>query len=270
MLELEVVGGGRMGEALVTGIIDGGLISASEVAIVEISLERREQLKAKFADATISAELVPARSVILATKPSDAVNALTAISSVNPERVMSIAAGVPLSVLEACLGPTVPIIRAMPNTPALIGEGAAAIAAGPAASADDVAWAESIFGAVGTVVRLPESQLDAVTGLSGSGPAYVFLLAEAMIEAGVLQGLTRQVSTELTLQTILGAARLMVDSDGMPGDLRAAVTSPGGTTAAGLLELERGGFRASVLEAVTAATDRAEEMRAAEIARLQR
>lgn len=270
MFELEVVGGGRMGEALVTGMLDGGLVGADRVVIVEISAERRAELAQKFDGVAVVGEVTPARSVILATKPGDAVAAMRSIAPVGVERVLSIAAGVPLQVLEACVGPDVAVIRAMPNTPALIGEGAAAIAAGSAAKDDDVAWAEKVFDTVGTVVTVPEEQLDAVTGLSGSGPAYVFLLAEAMIEAGVLQGLSRRVATELALRTILGSARLMVESDSGPEELRAAVTSPGGTTAAGLLELERGAFRAMVLEAVAAATARAEEMRDVEIARLDR
>lgn len=261
MFELEVVGGGRMGEALVTGMLDGGLVEADQLVIVEISDDRRRQLEARFEGVTITDAPVRARSVILATKPNDAVEAMTSVGSIGAERVLSIAAGVPLEVLEACVSPEVSVIRAMPNTPALVAEGAAAIAAGPAVPPEDIAWAETIFGTVGHVVHLPESQLDAVTGLSGSGPAYVFLLAEAMIEAGVLQGLPRQVSTDLTIQTIKGAAMLMAEGASGPEELRAAVTSPGGTTAAGLLEFERGAFRATVIDAVTAASDRARHMR---------
>lgn len=267
MFELEVVGGGRMGEALVTGMLDGGLVQADQLVIIEISDVRRRELVSKFSGVQITDTPVAARSVILATKPGDAVDAMKAIVSAGAERVLSIAAGVPLQVLEASTPTDVSIIRAMPNTPALVGQGAAAIAAGPSVPEDDLAWAEMIFRTVGSVVRLPESQLDAVTGLSGSGPAYVFLLAEAMIEAGVLQGLPRQVSTDLALQTIKGAAELMTRGDAGPEELRAAVTSPGGTTAAGLLEFERGAFRAMVVDAVAAASDRAREMRSVELAR---
>ena len=148
-------------------------------------------------------------------------------------RVLSIAAGVPLDRLEAWLGEGVPVVRAMPNTPALVGAGAAAIAGGASATDDDLAWAEVVLSAVGTVQRVAEPLLDAVTGLSGSGPAYVFLVAEALIEAGVLAGLPRPVSEALATQTLLGAARLLAESGDSPEALRAAVTSPGGTTAAG-------------------------------------
>jgi pyrroline-5-carboxylate reductase len=148
----------------------------------------------------------------------------------------------------------------MPNTPALVGAGAAAVAAGHAAQETDVAWAEQVLGAVGTVVRVDEPLLDAVTGLSGSGPAYVFLVVEALIEAGVLAGLPRPVSRALATQTLLGAARLLDESGEGPEALRAAVTSPGGTTASGLRALETAGVRAAFLDAVMAATDRSREL----------
>ncbi|MEI2638516.1 MAG: pyrroline-5-carboxylate reductase [Microthrixaceae bacterium] len=260
MFRLEIIGGGRMGEALLTGMLNHNVINREDVVVAEVSEARRNELKALFPDVAVVADLVPAQSVILATKPSDAQQALAVVGSIGIGRVLSIAAGVRLSVLEACVGPDIPVIRAMPNTPALVGEGAAAISAGPSASEEDLRWAESILGGVGTVVRLPESSLDAVTGLSGSGPAYVFMLAEAMIEGGVLQGLSRDVAHELVCQTILGSARLLVNSSDGPESLRTAVTSPAGTTASGLLTLERGAFRATVIEAVSAATDRSRSM----------
>jgi pyrroline-5-carboxylate reductase len=144
----------------------------------------------------------------------------------------------------------------MPNTPALVGAGASAIAGGASAGPEDLAWAETVLAAVGTVVRVTEAQLDAVTGLSGSGPAYVFLVAEALIEAGVLAGLPRGISTSLAVQTILGSARLLAEGDAPAPELRAAVTSPGGTTAAGLRVLEAAGVRAAFLDAVAAASER--------------
>ena len=148
----------------------------------------------------------------------------------------------------------------MPNTPALVGAGAAAIAAGTHAGEDELAWAEDILGSVGVVVRVGEPLLDAVTGLSGSGPAYLFLVAEALIEAGVLAGLPRDVSRTLATQTLLGSARLLAESGDPPEALRAAVTSPGGTTAAGLRALESAGVRAAILDAVLAATARSREL----------
>jgi pyrroline-5-carboxylate reductase len=160
--------------------------------------------------------------------------------------------------LEEAAG-DIPVVRAMPNTPALVGAGAAAIAGGRKAGDDDLAWAEGILGAVGEVVRVPEKLLDAVTGLSGSGPAYVFLVAEALIDAGVLAGLPRDVSTTLAVQTLLGSARLLAESGDTPEVLRAAVTSPGGTTAAGLRELERAGVRSAIL-AVSAAAERSRQL----------
>ncbi len=181
-------------------------------------------------------------------------------SGADAGRVLSIAAGVRLADLEAALPDGTPVVRAMPNTPALVGAGAAAIAGGTAAGDDDLAWAESILSAVGTVVRVAEPLLDAVTGLSGSGPAYVFLVAEALIEAGVLVGLPRPVAAELAVQTLLGSARLLAEGDDGPEALRAAVTSPGGTTAAGLRALEQAGVRAAFLDAVVAATERSREL----------
>jgi pyrroline-5-carboxylate reductase len=172
---------------------------------------------------------------------------------------VSIAAGVRLAALEAALG-RVPVVRAMPNTPALVGSGVTAIAPGSLAGEEDLAWAEEVLGAVGRVVRVGEPLLDAVTGLSGSGPAYVFLVAEALIDAGVLVGLPRDLSTTLAVQTLLGAARLLAETGDTPEALRAAVTSPGGTTAAGLRALEAAGVRAAFLDAVTAATERSKEL----------
>ncbi|MGB6059883.1 MAG: pyrroline-5-carboxylate reductase [Microthrixaceae bacterium] len=260
MYELELIGGGRMGEALLTGLLADGLLKPAEVAVAEVSEARREELHSVFPGVTVTEDLVSATSVILATKPADAMSALAAASSLGVQRVLSIAAGVEIGSLEAVVGPDVPVIRAMPNTPALVGAGAAAIAGGAYVSEDDMAWAESILGAVGTVSRLPESALDAVTGLSGSGPAYVFLIAEAMIEAGVLEGLPRATADQLVRQTLLGSAKLLADSSDGPEALRAAVTSPAGTTAAGLRVMEQGALRATIIDAISAATERSREL----------
>jgi pyrroline-5-carboxylate reductase len=165
-----------------------------------------------------------------------------------------------VAALEAELAPGTPVVRAMPNTPATVGVGAAAIAGGSSATPADLDWAEGLLRAVGSVVRVPEHLLDAVTGLSGSGPAYVFLVAEALIEGGVLAGLPRDVSVELATHTLLGAARLLADGGSTPEVLRAQVTSPGGTTAAGLRALEARGVRSAFLEAVAAATERSREL----------
>ena len=244
-----------MGEALLGGLLAAGWVPA-DLAVVEPVDDRRKAL-AVYDGVVISADPVSADGAVIAVKPADVAGAVAAARA---RRVLSIAAGVTVAALEAAAGKGVAVVRAMPNTPALVGAGAAAIAGGTSATEDDLAWAESILAAVGTVVRVPESLLDAVTGLSGSGPAYVFLVVEALVEAGVLVGLPRPVAAELAHQTLLGAARLLVESGDAPEALRAMVTSPGGTTAAGLAELERHGVRAAFLDAVTAATARSKAL----------
>jgi pyrroline-5-carboxylate reductase len=263
-MQLALLGGGRMGEALAVGLIDGGWEPAS-LAVAEVDAERRHYLEERLPGARIVPSpawaAANAEVLVLAVKPADAVAALESCADVLPEGalVLSIAAGVTLPALEAA-APRRPVVRAMPNTGALVGKGAAAIAAGTRATELDLEVCERILGGVGIVVRVPEAQLDAVTGLSGSGPAYVFLVAEAMIEAGVLVGLPRDTTEQLVRQTLLGAATLLADGDASPESLRAAVTSPGGTTAAGLAVLESHSVRAAFLEAVAAATRRSNEL----------
>jgi pyrroline-5-carboxylate reductase len=197
---------------------------------------------------------------VIAVKPDDVEKACSSLASVGASRVLSIAAGVRLSRLESWLPSGTAVVRAMPNTPSLVGAGVSALAGGTAATEDDVAWAEGVLGAVGVVVRLDESSLDVATGLSGSGPAYVFLVAEALIEAGVLGGLSSDTSRTLTVHTLLGAAKLLADSGEEPEDLRAQVTSRGGTTAAGLQVLDAHGVRSAFVEAVTAAAERSRQL----------
>jgi pyrroline-5-carboxylate reductase len=248
-----------MGEALLSGLLSSGWAAADELAIVEKLTDRRRYLEKEFPGVGVVADPAEADGVVVAVKPADVEAACAAVATAGCDRVLSIAAGVTLARLQSALG-EIPVVRAMPNTPALVGSGAAAIAGGAGATDDDLAWAESILAAVGTVVRLPEHLLDAVTGLSGSGPAYVFLVAEALIEAGVLVGLPRDVSAALATQTLLGASRLMVETGDPPEALRAMVTSPGGTTAAGLRALESAGVRAAFFDAVSAATNRSREL----------
>jgi pyrroline-5-carboxylate reductase len=254
--ELVVMGGGRMGEALVTGLVMAGW---HDIVVVEKLADRRADLTDRWPGVSVAAEPAAGAGAVIAVKPTDVVGACAAVAEAGTERVLSIAAGVTLATLEAHL-PGLPVVRAMPNTPALVGAGASAIAAGTGAREPDLAWAESVLGAVGTVVRVAEPLLDAVTGLSGSGPAYVFLVVEALVEAGVLAGLPRDVSTALAAQTLLGAAQLLASSADGPEALRAAVTSPGGTTAAGLRVLEQRAVRAAFLDAVAAATERSREL----------
>lgn len=252
-----LVGGGRMGEALLGGLLASGWATAGDLAVAEVSPTRRAQLTERFPGVAVVEQPVPAEGAVVAVKPADVAAACRQLDS---PRVLSIAAGVTLATLEGALRSGTAVIRAMPNTPTLVGAGASAIAGGGASGAADLAWAEEVLSAVGTVCRVTEAQLDAVTGLSGSGPAYVFLVVEALIDAGVLAGLTRDVAAGLAVQTLLGSARLLAEGDAGPADLRAAVTSPGGTTAAGLRVLEQAGVRAAFLDAVAAATERSRQL----------
>ena len=249
-----------MGEALLGGLLDARWADASEIAVVERLPERRDELVALFPGVLVTDSLVESEGAVIAVKPGDVVATCRDLAAKGVQRVVSIAAGVTLATLQDALGPDVAAVRAMPNTPAVVRAGAAAIAPGSNASDADLDWAASILDAVGVVVRVPEDKLDAVAGLSGSGPAYVFLMAEAMIEAGVLVGLSREIAEVLAVQTLLGSAQLLESSDQHAAALRAQVTSPGGTTAAGLRSLETGGLRAAVLDAVAAATERSREL----------
>ena len=263
-MHLALLGGGRMGEALAVGLVEGGW-EPDSLAIAEIDADRRHALEGRLPGVRVAPSpawaVADAEVVVLAVKPADAVDVLESCLEALRESalVLSVAAGVTLATLEAA-APGHPVVRAMPNTGALVGRGAAAIAAGALATELDLEVCERILGSVGTVVRVPETQLDAVTGLSGSGPAYLFLVAEAMIEAGVLVGLPRDTSDQLVRQTLLGAAALLGEPNATPESLRAAVTSPGGTTAAGLAALEAHGVRAAFLDAVEAATRRSGEL----------
>lgn len=260
MVRLVIVGGGKMGEALLGGLLDSGWATADEVAVVEKLEARRHELTERFPGVHVSDQPVAADGAVIAVKPDDVAPACQQLGLLGVRRVLSIAAGITIDRLEAELPPGTPVVRAMPNTPALVGAGASAIAGGTAAGPEDLEWAARVLDAVGMVVRVSEKQLDAVTGLSGSGPAYVFLVAEAMVEAGVLVGLARDVSTRLVVQTLLGSALLLQETGSTPADLRAGVTSPGGTTAAGLRRLEEAGVRAAFLAAVDAATIRSREL----------
>ncbi len=260
MTKLALVGGGRMGEALLGGLLTAGWAAPAEVAVVEPVAARRQVLAERYPGIAVAESAVGADGVVLAVKPGQVPAACAALADLEVGRVLSIAAGVPVSRLEGALAPGTPVVRAMPNTPALVGAGAAAIAGGTHASASDLDWAESVLGAVGQVVRVDEHLLDAVTGLSGSGPAYVFLVAEALIEGGVLAGLPRDTAVELTVATLAGSARLLAETGDDPAALRAGVTSPAGTTAAGLQALEDRATRAAFIAAVAAATDRSRQL----------
>jgi pyrroline-5-carboxylate reductase len=257
---LLLVGGGKMGSALLGGLLESGVFALDELAVVEIREDGRAALAAQFSGLTVVAEPVAAEAAIVAVKPADLATACTSLASLGIARVLSIVAGAPIATLEQLLGPEVAVVRAMPNTPALLRAGASAIAAGTTAGDVDLAWATMILQAVGVVVTVPERLLDAVTGLSGSGPAYLFLVAEALVEAGVLAGLDRPTSRLLTTQTLLGSARLLAETAATAEQLRGEVTSPGGTTAAGLRVLEQRAVRAAFLDAVAAAAQRSREL----------
>jgi pyrroline-5-carboxylate reductase len=257
--ELAVVGGGNMGTALLGGLLSSGWASPAQLAVVEVLAARRSQLQVEFPGVAVLGAIASADAAVIAVKPPDVPAAVAAAAAVGARRILSIAAGVSIATLQAAAGDQVAVIRAMPNTPALVGAGAAAIAGGPTAGEEDLIWAEAVLGAVGTVVRVPERQLDAVTGLAGSGPAYLFLVAEALIDAGVLAGLARPTAEALVAQLLTGSAKLLADR-GDAAKLRANVTSPGGTTAAGLRVLEERGVRSAMIEAVMAATDRSRQL----------
>lgn len=256
--ELVIIGGGNMGAALLGGLLRAGRGPAS-LAVCEALSARRDQLVGEFPGVTVTGDVPRCDAAVLAVKPHDVAAAATAATAAGATRLLSIAAGVSIAAIEGAAGPGVAVVRAMPNTPALVGQGAAAIAGSSTAGEEDLAWAEAILGAVGLVERVHEHHLHAVTALTGSGPAYVFLVAEALVDAAVQQGLTRPVAERLTTQLLVGSAALLADR-GDPAALRAMVTSPGGTTAAGLRALEERAVRAAFADAVASAAARSEEL----------
>jgi pyrroline-5-carboxylate reductase len=283
VVRIAIIGGGNIGEALLSGLLRAGR-QAKDLVVAETYPDRAKHLADTYSvrvtdvgDAVENADYV-----IIAVKPDVVPAVLSEVVAVaakaardSVEQVLvSVAAGVSTSYYESKLLAGSPVVRVMPNTPMLVGAGVSALSAGRFATADQLDEVSLIFGAVGGVVRVPESQMDAVTAVSGSGPAYFYLMAEALVDAGVAAGLPRAVSTELVSQTMAGSAAMLLDRietsgegtgahslDTSAAQLRAAVTSPGGTTAAGLRELERGGLRAAAAAAVEAAKTRSEQLR---------
>ena len=260
------IGGGKMAEALIKGILKANLVDPRHVMAVDPDPARRELLRSEYAVVvTDQPERVwkECRIILLAVKPQVMGKLLNDSREfvLSDHLIISIAAGIPISFLEGNLaGCGCRVIRVMPNTPAIVQEGASALSLGSRATVEDMELARRIFDAVGTSVVLDEVYLDAVTGLSGSGPAYVFTFIEALIDAGLKVGLSHQVARTLVLQTVLGATRLAMESSEHPAQLRAMVTSPGGTTIAGLHCLESAGFRGIIMDAVEAATRRSREL----------
>jgi pyrroline-5-carboxylate reductase len=262
-MKIASLGAGRMASALVRGIVAAGVCDAADVFVADPVTAAREKLAGdlKANPAASNAEAVAsADAVLLAMKPGDVVAALQSCAAALDGRlVISIVAGWSIDALAKHAGGA-RIVRAMPNTPAQVGAGATAYAGGVSATKDDLALAARIFGSVGFAAEVPEKSLDAVTGLSGSGPAYVFLVMEALSDGGVAAGLPRPLATRLAVQTVLGAARLAAETGEHPALLREAVTSPGGTTAAALGALEAAAVRAAFGDAVKAAADRSREL----------
>ncbi|HJL90147.1 MAG TPA: pyrroline-5-carboxylate reductase [Acidimicrobiales bacterium] len=259
-MRLQVIGGGQMGEALVGGLVASGWATAGEIHVVEPDADRRIELESSVPGLTCGAEPLNGVDALIAVKPHIVAAVCAALTAAGVGRVLSIAAGVRLDTLEEDLGAGAAVVRAMPNTPSLVGEGAAAVAAGTNAGDGDLRWASEILSAVGTVVVVDEPMMDAVTGLSGSGPAYLFLLAEALIDAGIAEGLPHETATVLTEQMLIGAATLLRRSDSPPSALRQNVTSKGGTTAAGIAVFEEADFSGLVAAVVSAASERSREL----------
>jgi pyrroline-5-carboxylate reductase len=257
--ELVIVGGGSMGAALLSGLLDAGVVEPGHLAVVEPLESRRDELVERFDGVTITGSIPPCGSAVLAVKPPDIPAVAAAAAAAGARRVLSVAAGVTTASIVGAVGADVAVLRTMPNTPALVGQGVSALSGAPGTKDVDLDWAENVLSGVGLVVRVDESQLDAVTGLTGSGPAYVFLVAEALMDAGVLAGLPRPIVERMVAQLLVGSSALLAER-GDPAGLRAMVTSPGGTTAAGVRVLEDRAVRAAVIGAVQAATERSREL----------
>ncbi len=279
MARIAIIGGGNIGVALLSGLLESGR-EAKDLVVAELNAARAHELSQKYgvlvtgvADAAENADYV-----VIAVKPGDVDGVVSTLADVataadansGEQVVVSVAAGVTTEFFESKLPAGSPVVRVMPNTPMLVGAGVSALAPGRFTTDEQLAEVSSIFAAVGSVLTVPEAHMDAVTAVSGSGPAYIMLLAEAMVDAGVAVGLPRAISTDLVSKTLAGSAAMLLDLiersedggiDTSAAQLRASVTSPGGTTAAGLRELERGGLRAAVDAAVAAAKTRSEQLR---------
>ena len=266
IIQVGFIGGGNMAEALIRGLLQGKTLTASQCRVCDVLEDRLAYLKQVYGVQTASTPgpvVEPSGVVILAVKPQQVPKALKALLPFwSPERLLvSIAAGVTLDQLAKPFASPPRLVRVMPNTPALVQAGISALCRNETAQEEDFQLAESLFKAVGETVRLDESLFDAVTGLSGSGPAYVFVILEALSDAGVKMGLPRPIASTLALETVYGASRLARESDRTFGQLKDMVTSPGGTTIAGLHEMEKAGLRGILMNAVEAATRRSRELR---------
>ncbi|HET7877027.1 MAG TPA: pyrroline-5-carboxylate reductase [Methylomirabilota bacterium] len=259
------LGAGNMGEALIRGLLHAGLVPAASIGATDVRAERLQQIATQYGIRAVSDNVALLREsdvVILAVKPQIMVPVVKEIAPAVSERTLliSIAAGMATRTMRDALGKPARLIRVMPNTPALVLEGATAIARAEGLQPGDLETAEELFGAVGRVVVLGEDALDAVTGLSGSGPAYVAIVVEALADGGVKMGLDRATAMTLAAQTVLGSAKLILETGTHPGQLKDMVASPGGTTIAGIAALEEGGVRRTFINAVERATLRSKEL----------
>lgn len=263
--KIAFIGSGNMGEALVKGITGKSIFRVKDITVTDIRNERLEQIK-KLYNVNITTDnrhaVKKSDIIVLAVKPQIIAKVIREIEDLVDRRklIITIAAGVTIHSINEMLGKNARVVRVMPNTPAIVQEGVSAISHSDNTLKKDLELARKIFNAVGKTVVVDESMMDAVTGLSGSGPAYVFLIIESLTDAGLKMGLPRDISRLLSIQTILGAARLAIQTGEHPGKLKDMVTSPGGTTIAGLHALEDGGLRAALMNAVEAATKKSEEL----------
>lgn len=263
-MQLGFIGCGKMATALIEGVVASGAFAKNEIIVSDRYPAAVEAVTSKCGvlAATSNAEVAKQADVIVScVKPADAAEALTVVKAADASKlVISIMAGVPIAKIQAICGNRARVVRVMPNTPALVHKGAAAYALGEGTTKADAEIVEKIFSAVGTIACVKEPLLDAVTGLSGSGPAYIYLMIEALSDSGVLMGLPRDLSQQLAAQTVAGAAEMVLKTGIHPALLKEQVTSPGGTTIAGIAALEQAGMRAALMGAVRAATERSQEL----------
>ncbi|MCX8204721.1 MAG: pyrroline-5-carboxylate reductase [Candidatus Nezhaarchaeota archaeon] len=264
-MRLGIIGAGRIGEALISGLLKAGFVKPSGVMASDVSEARLRHISSAYGVECVSDNVKVARScetVVLSVKPKDVHKVLEEIKGelTASHLLISIAAGVATSYIAKVLSKRVPIVRAMPNVAVLVREGMTVVAPGPWAEEHHVKLAEELFSSVGKVMRLPEDFFDAVTALSGSGPAYASLIVEAMIDAGIRVGLPREAATILAAQSVLGAAKMLLETGEHPAKLREMVTTPAGVTIEGIVELEEGRLRATIIKAITRATQRSKEL----------
>ncbi|MDA7505976.1 pyrroline-5-carboxylate reductase [Akkermansiaceae bacterium] len=262
-MKVGLIGCGKMGQALALGALKAAALNPNDLFLYDSYAPARDDLAAQSKASAcddLASLIEQSEALLLCVKPADVADVLKEIPDSRELLVLSIAAGVTLSQMESQAGKATRVVRAMPNTPSLVGEGAAAFSLGSLATPDDADFTKALLGSVGSVHEVKEVLMDAVTGLSGSGPAYVFTFIEALADGALLEGLPREQALALATQTVLGAATMVRKTGALPADLRDKVTSPGGTTIAGLAALEAGAFRSTIISAVSSAARRSREL----------